>query len=207
MKNAGLAFDPVTSNGGYPRTVRYVGPEGAATEIVAPMLQQQLGKIGIRLEIKQLSWPTFLAQTEQRRTVQLGYAGWSMDFPDPSDFFEPILSSDNIQDEESQNAAFYSNPEFDALLKKAHNEIDPVARAAMYRRCEEIVRDDAPWALGMDMRSFELMQPYVHNYVVDKAHVVDVRQVWLDSKERSSPTAKRSSGNTMLAIIRPWGRR
>ncbi len=207
MKNAGLAFDPVTRTGGYPLPVRYVGPDGAATEIVAPLLQQQLSKIGIRIEIKQLSWPSFLAQTEQRKTVQLGYGGWSMDFPDPSDFFEPILSSDNIQDEESQNAAFFSNLELDALLKKAHNEIDVGARSAMYRRCEEIVRDQAPWAIGMDQRSFELVQPYVHGYVVDKAHVVDVREVWLDSKERprSSFFGRRSEG--MLALIRPWGKR
>jgi ABC-type transport system substrate-binding protein len=208
MKNAGYPFDPATGRGGYPEPVRYVGPaESAATELVAPVLAQQLAKVGIHLEIKQLSWPSFLAQTALRKTVQLGYGGWSMDFPDPSDFFEPILSSENIQEEESQNMAFFSNPEFDALLKKAHNEIDPASRAAMYKRCEEIVRDQAPWALGMNARSFEIVQPYVHNYVVDKAHVVDVREVWLDTKEQPRSALVPKRRDALLGLIRPWGKR
>ena len=66
--------------------------------------------------------------------------------------FEPIFSTESIQEEESQNISFYSNPELDALLKKAHRELDPEARLVMYRRCEEIIRDDAPWAIGYHQR-------------------------------------------------------
>src|SRR5262249_49595297 len=141
-------------------------------------------RIGIRMQIVQMSYPAYLAETGRRGHVQLGHAAWSMDYPDPSDFFEPTFASDAIQDEESQNLAFYSNPELDRLLKKAHHELDPAARLAMYGTCERIVRDDAPWALGYNPRWYEIVQPYVHDYVVGAKHTEDVRFVWIDREGR-----------------------
>jgi ABC-type transport system substrate-binding protein len=206
MRKAGYAYDPVTRQGGYPGTIRYLGQATPGGELMPQMVQQQLAKIGIRMEMKMVSWPTFLAESSKRGVAQLGYAGWSMDFPDPSDFFEPILSSSAISEEESQNMAFYSNPEFDQLLKEAHSEVDPARRAAFYKRCEEIVRDEAPWAFGMHPKQRELMQPYVHGYATSTTHVEDVRFVWIDSAERQK-TALLRRGASALALIRPWGRR
>jgi peptide/nickel transport system substrate-binding protein len=158
------------------------------------------------MELVQVSFPAHLAEVSRRGHVQLGYGGWSMDYPDPSDFFEPTFSSESIQDEESQNYSFYSNPELDLLLKKAHHELESEARRAMYRRCEEIVRDDAPWAIGYNSRWYELVQPYVHGYVADAKHTEDVRFVWIDEAERRHAThGPRARG--ALAWIRPWGRR
>jgi peptide/nickel transport system substrate-binding protein len=207
MKRAGYAYDPATKSGGYPDKLRFLGPsDSVATEVMATIAQQQVAKVGIRVEIKQLSWPGFLAETTKRQNAQLGYGGWSMDFPDPSDFFEPILSSEAIQEEETQNSAFFSNRAFDELLKKAHSELDSVARAAMYQRCEEIVRDDVPWAIGINQRYYELVQPYVHNYAVDKTHSEDVRYVWLDQAMRKQAAHRRAPFDA-LALIRPWGQR
>ena len=52
----------------------------------------------------------------------MGSDGWAMDYPDPSDFFEPILHSRAIADEDSQNRAFFRNPRFDDLLDRARKE-------------------------------------------------------------------------------------
>ena len=207
MKSAGYPYDPQTKKGGYPEPVRFVGPaDTSVTENIAPMVQQQVARIGIRMELVQVSYPAFLALASRRGQVQLGYGGWSMDFPDPSDFFEPNFSREAIQEEASQNYSFYSNAELDSLLKKAHRELDPATRLAMYRRCEEIVRDDAPWAIGYHQRWYELVQPYVHDYAVDAKHSQDVRFVWIDSRERkhASPSVRRRD---LFASIRPWGRR
>ncbi|HEY3594188.1 MAG TPA: ABC transporter substrate-binding protein [Polyangiaceae bacterium] len=207
MKNAGYPFDPATGKGGYPETIRYVAnAESMPSDTFAPVMAQQLARIGIRLEIRSVSWPTFLAETAQPKRIQLGYGGWIMDFPDPSDFFEPTLSTEAIQGEETRNAAFYSNPDFDRLLKEAHGEIDPTRRASLYRRCEEIIRDDAPWSIGAYQRFYELVQPYVHGYVVDATHVRDVRAVWIDESQRPQ-AARFRRGRSALALIRPWGAR
>jgi ABC-type transport system substrate-binding protein len=207
MKNAGYPYDPATGKGGYPYPLRYVAnADSLPSDFLGPLIAQQLARIGIRLEMRSVSWPTFLAETGQPKTAALGYGGWVMDFPDPSDFFEPTLSTEAIQGEETRNVAFYSNPEFDRLLKEAHSELDPARRTAFYQRCEEIVRDDAPWAIGLNQRFYELVQPYVHGYVVDKTHTRDVRGVWLDEEERGH-AARYRRATRALALIRPWGAR
>jgi ABC-type transport system substrate-binding protein len=226
MRNAGFAFDPVTGSGGYPDPVTFVAPtDTAIAETFAPIMQQQLARVGIRMRIRQMSYSAYLAETSKRNRVALGYAGWSMDFPDPADFFEPTLSSEAIQGEETQNRAFFADAELDALLKRGHREQDPHARSAMYRRCEEIVRDRVPWAIGFHQRWFALVQPYVHNYVVDAKHTEDMRWVWVDETMRAE-TRRASGGRVTQAtgrsqrplgagplarrdafvVIRPWGR-
>jgi ABC-type transport system substrate-binding protein len=222
MRNAGYAYDPVTKKGGYPEAVTFIAPtDTAVVENFAPIMQQQLSRIGIRMRIEQTSYTAFLAETSKRGRAELGYAGWSMDFPDASDFFEPTLSSDAIQDEESQNRAFFSNAEFDALLKRAHGELDPAVRAALYRQCAEIVDREAPWAIGFHQRWYEVVQPYVHDYAVDAKHTEDMRRVWIDAEGRGgrprfamwrdvflyAGASNRASPAQRLASTRPWGRR
>jgi ABC-type transport system substrate-binding protein len=138
----------------------------------------------LRLELKIVSWPTYMAEVSQKGRSPMSFFGWSMDFPDPSDFFEPILSSSAIQEEGSQNAPFFANPELDQLLRDAHHELDPVERRRLYRRCEQIVADQAPWALGFDYRYYELTQPYVHGYVTEPAHTQYLREVWIDQEQK-----------------------
>jgi ABC-type transport system substrate-binding protein len=187
MRKAGYPFEPATGRGGYPEVVTFVGPtDTAITETFAPILQQQLARVGIRMRIRQVSYTAYLAETSKRNRVALGYVGWSMDFPDASDFFEPTLSGDAIQEEETQNRAFFVNAELDALLTRAHRELDPTARAAMYRRCEEIVRDEAPWAIGSYQRLYEVVQPYVHGYATGTKHTEDMRAVWIDQAARDN---------------------
>jgi ABC-type transport system substrate-binding protein len=205
MNRAGYPYDPALSRGGYPETLRFVAPaESLPSDAIAPIVAQELARIGIRIEIRSVSWPTFLAETGRRNAVSLGYGGWVMDFPDPSDFFEPTLSSEALRGEETRNVAFYSNARLDRLLGEAHRELVPARRADLYRECERIVRDDAPWSIGLNQRSYELVQPYVHDYFVDKTHTADVRSVWIDGAgERHATRARRS----VLAWTRPWGTR
>jgi ABC-type transport system substrate-binding protein len=206
MKNAGYPYDPASKTGGYPLPVRYlVNAESLPSDALGPVIMQQLARIGVRMEIKSVSWPTYLAESGKRNTAQLGFVSWVMDFPDPSDYFEPTLSSEAIQGEETRNLAFYSNPELDRLLKQAHRELDPARRAFLYRRCEEIVRDEAPWSLGLYQRFYEVVQPYVHGFITDNAHGRDVRGVWLDEQERRQ-AGRAMSASSVLALIRPLGR-
>lgn len=205
MKNAGYAYDPATGQGGLPEVVRYIGNADGFDTQAAQVIQQRLANIGIRMSIKIVSWPTFLATTSRRGAAQMGYAGWSLDYPDPSSFFDPTLSSDAIQEEETQNAAFFVNEELDELLRKARRELNPDRRATMYRRAEEIVRDDAPWAIGYGARNFEITQPYLHGYKVDRTHISDVRWVYIDQEERER-VLRRGRGRGVEALIRPWGR-
>ncbi len=189
MRLAGYPYDPETGKGGYPQTIQYLAILNSYAQEAAEIMQQQLARIGIKIEIQIVGYPTFLAKTGRAHTVQMGYVGWNADYPDASDFFEPILSTTAIQPEDSQNSAFFSNKELDQLLVKARDSRDKQARLGMYRRAEQIVADQAPWATAYSYRYFELWQPYVHGYRPHPILQQYVREMWLDTAEKKHALA------------------
>jgi len=201
MRLAGYPYDPKTGKGGYPHTIGYLAVLDAFSSQSAQIVQQQLARIGIHIEIQVVGYPTYLAKAGRKHTVQMGVVGWNADYPDASDFFEPILSTSAIQPENSQNAAFFSNKELDALLVKARDSQDQAARLGMYRHAEQIVADQAPWATTHSYRYFELWQPYVHGYRPNPILQQDVRNMWFDTAER-----KRALADNCLGPIRALSR-
>lgn len=189
MAEAGYPYDENTGKGGYPETITYYSGEGEGALRYAQLMQHDLAQIGVRIEIKETSFPQHLALTGRPKTVAFGYYGWQLDFADPSDFFEPILSSAAIAAEDSQNKAFYRNPALDALLDKAHGELNPARRIEMYREAERIVCDDAPYSFTYNPLRLELLQPWVRGY---KPHPVVHRRwktVWIDKPSRDAAFA------------------
>ncbi len=184
MARAGYAFDPRTGKGGYPEEIDYVAVAGSFDQEAAELYQQQLAKIGIRIRLKMVSWSAYLAETARRGTTKMGSDGWAMDFPDPSDFFEPILSSKAISDEDSQNRAFFSDAAFDALLAEARREPDPAKRLEIYHRAEQRIIDEVPWVMSYYKRWYELFHGYVHGYTPHPSLTQRVRFVWLDGAQR-----------------------
>jgi ABC-type transport system substrate-binding protein len=204
MAAAGYAYDPRTGRGGYPETIDYVAPADSFDLQFAELLQQQLARIGIRIRLKSLSWPAYLARIGRRNTVRMGAAGWTADFDDPSDFFEPLFSSKAIQDEGSQNYAFFSNAELDSLVERGRRQTDPAARKALYRRAEEIVRDEAPWAVAYGYRRYEVWQGYVRGYRPHPFAQQDIGAVWLDRTQR---TARAQAPLSMASIAAMFSRK
>lgn len=189
MAAAGYPFDPATGRGGYPETIEYLAIAETGDQQQAEIWQQQLARIGLRVRLRLVTWASFLAEATRRRTARMGNTGWSADFPDPSNFFEPILSTEAIQDEGSDNVSFLSSPELDALLVRAHAEPDREKRLAHYERAEEIVRDEASWIPTLGPRTFELWQPCMRGY---RAHAVirgRFNDVWLDRGEARAEAA------------------
>jgi ABC-type transport system substrate-binding protein len=194
MRRGGYPFDPQTGEGGYPHALPYyVYPQGYDLS-ASQVLQQALAKIGLRLDIRVVSYPTYLALTHRRKRVPLSPQGWSQDFPDPSDFFEPLFSSKAINDEDSNNTSFYANPAFDALLEEAHGELDPARRKSLYDRAHRMLIDDAPWAFTHFIRFFEVRQAYVRGYEIHPVWSQHVKHAWIDREA------------ARLARGRPWSR-
>ncbi len=180
MRLAGFPFDPTTGRGGYPHVIDYVTTGDSFEQQAAEIWVEQLARIGIRVRLDLSSYATYLARISKRRTVAMGWAGWKADFPDASNFFEPNLSSRSIDDEHSQNYAFFKNDELDHLLDDASREMHPDKRARLFQRAEEIIRDEAPWAPTHAPRLFEIWQPYVRDYKPHPILPQRFRNVWID---------------------------
>lgn len=203
MAEAGYAYDAKTGSGGYPETIPYLVGEAESAVRYSQLVQYDLAQIGIRIELRMVSASLYYTLVGRPKSVHMGYIGWNMDYPDPSDFFEPTLTTSSILPEESTNWAFYSNPRLDDLVARAHVELDPDRRMAMYREAEHIVVDDAAWAFVYNPMRYELMQPYVRGY---KPHAVwrpFFRDVWIDQRgQRTAAVAPLLGRSSLGAMLR-----
>lgn len=210
MAEGGYPFDPATGKGGYPEPIDYLAIADSADQQYAEIWQQQLARIGIRIRPRLTTWATFLAEVQRRRTARMGNTGWSADFPDASNFFEPTLASEAIQDEGSENVAFFANKELDEILALAHKESDQEKRNAYYERVEEIVRDEAPWIPTVSSRTFEVWQPWVRGYHTHAVVRGRFNDVWIDRNEAARVTLgphPGASGAPRVALSPLGGRR
>jgi ABC-type transport system substrate-binding protein len=180
MRKAGYPYDPATGVGGWPDPIEYLVYDGGLPTLTSQILQQDLAKIGLRLRITIVSWTAFLAVQAREGGVAMSQGNWTIDYPDPSNIFDKLFATSAISPSGSLNPSFYSNPTLDALLARAHAELDPEARKVLYRDADAIVCDDAPWAFTFGYHAFDLRQPYVRGFVPHVMWPMDVTHVWLD---------------------------
>ena len=180
MRKAGFAYDPATGRGGWPAVITYPIYDHGLLVYTAQVLQQELAKIGLRIEIKLMTWPALLALQERPGGAAISQGGWEMDYPDPSSFFEPLFTTGSIGPETSYNSSFYSNGRLDDLVARAHRELDPARRLALYREADGILCDDAPWAFTFSSHRFDVRQPYVRGPLQHPVWRVDPTRAWID---------------------------
>jgi hypothetical protein len=117
-------------------------------------------------------------------------AGWTADFPDPTNFFDPRFHSQAITPTGSTNDSFYASSQLDTLLDAARQELEPSKRAAIYRRAERILYDDAPWIWDYHRVTIEVTQPYVRNFELHPIWLRDYTSAWLDLGPDGRPVTR-----------------
>ena len=173
--------------------------DGSTARLYGQLLQADLSKIGIEVQIKSVSFPVYLEETGKPKTAQMVSGGWVMDFPDPSNFLN-LVSSAARSEHDSINKSFYSDPKLDALLDRAIVERDAVARAAMYREANDFVAEAAPWAFFCNTQAMQAWQPYVKGFRPHPAYWLAINDVWLDLPRKRIAQAGRRD-----ALQRPTG--
>lgn len=183
MAKAGYPYDPLRKTGGYPHEIPYVAYRKGLTEYTAQLLKQQLAEIGLRLDLRMVSYSTYLALSHRRHGTAMSYQGWSMDFSDPSNFTETLFHSSAIADDDANNTAFYNNRALDQLLDQAKRELDEPRRLALYDRAQQILCDDAPWAFTYSIRWTLLTQPFVRGFAPHAMWMYDLSHTWLGAPD------------------------
>lgn len=180
MRKAGYPYDPVTQTGGWPHPVPYVAYKAGLQEFMGQVVQQQLARIGIRLELRIVNYPTFMALRGRRRASAMGPGLWTEDFPDALSFLEPLFHSSSIAEEDSNNWSFYANPRFDDLVTRAKRELDDGRRKKLYDAAQTILVDEAPWAFSQSFRFYIQRQPYVRDFHSHPMWSADMKATFLD---------------------------
>ncbi|HEY8078347.1 MAG TPA: ABC transporter substrate-binding protein [Labilithrix sp.] len=180
MKKAGYPYDPATKTGGYPDPIPYYVPKQGLQEYMGQVLKQQLEKIGIRIEMRLVNYPAFIAIRGRRNQAPFGSGFWQQDYPDAGSFLEPLFHSKSINDEDSNNWSFYKNPRVDALLDDARRELDPPKRMKLYTEAQTILCDDAPWAIDVFYHWYSQTQGYVRDWRPHPMYLHQVSETWID---------------------------
>lgn len=177
---------------GYPDgfDVNYVTYSDDEAETVAQSLQSDLAEAGVRIHLTVISWAAFQTAIGQRLGPAFSYTGWTADFPDPTNFFDPRFHSQAITPTGSTNDSFYASSQLDTLLDAARQELEPSKRAAIYRRAERILYDDAPWIWDYHRVTIEVTQPYVRNFELHPIWLRDYTSAWLDLGPDGRPVTR-----------------
>lgn len=118
---------------------------------IAQAIQQDLKAIGINAEIRSLAQANVIAaggEPDQAPMIWSGGMGWIADFPDPSNFYGPILGCGGAVTG-GWNWAWYCNEELDAKAAEADSIVDPARAEEREQMWSDIylqVMEDAPWA-------------------------------------------------------------
>ena len=147
---------------------------------LAQLFQQELKAIGIEIELKQVTFATYLRETGKPRVAQAAFTGWHQDFPDPSNFMDILFHSRSIHPQNSENRSFYRNPKLDDILDRARPETDRETRLALYAEANAILAEDAPWAFLFYPVDMFAWQPYVKGFRPHPVWLNEYRYVWLD---------------------------
>jgi peptide/nickel transport system substrate-binding protein len=108
---------------------------------VAEVIQESLGKIGVKVKIQSVDWATYLDKAAKGE-FDMFMLGWTGDNGDPDNFLYTLLDKDSIG---SNNYSYYSNDQLHEILIKAQTETDQAKRNALYEQAQVIIHDDAPW--------------------------------------------------------------
>ncbi|MFS2200652.1 ABC transporter substrate-binding protein [Pseudomonas sp. Pseusp3] len=149
----GTVFTLFTRNGG--------GATNPNPMLGAQMMQADLAKIGIKIDIRVMEWGEMLKRAKNGEHDMVS-AGWAGDNGDPDNFLTPMLSCEAARN--GENYARWCNDKFQALIDKAREKTDPAERAALYEQAQVIFNQDQPWISLAHTRMFTAMRNNVEGY-------------------------------------------
>ncbi len=138
----------------------------AVREQVEQIIKDHVRQVGIDLRIDNRPASVFFGQiTRQRTYPHLAMYAW---VSSPTTHFRTIWHSKEIPTAANnyvgQNTPGYKNPQMDALLEQAEQELDEAKRAALLKKAQEIWAEDLP-SLPLYFRiELNVSRPELKNY-------------------------------------------
>ena len=148
-------YDPDRANSildgaGYPRGkdgIRFhllmkTSTSTETTRLMAAVMQQQLRKVGIALDIRSFEFATFYSDVN-KGSFQLYSLRWIGGNEDPDIFYYAFHSSSFPP--KHANRSYYVNPEVDRLIDEGRNTLDQEKRKQIYAQVQKILARDLPY--------------------------------------------------------------
>lgn len=109
---------------------------------LAQAVQQDLARIGVKVEILERDAPTVRAAVRNGE-ADMYLGDWYADYPDPENFTYPLFHSKNKGP--GGNYAFLADPVLDSMIVRLRTTTDESEKARIAREVDARVFDAAPW--------------------------------------------------------------
>lgn len=151
-------------------------------------MTKQFAKLGIELNIRATLYNSF--QEKMRNgNAQIFSWGWMADYPDPENFFFLLYGPNAKVKFGGENAANYSNPEFDALFRRMKNMANDEERQQIIDQMLALVRKDSPWVWGINSEGLMLGQDWMAPILPNSIAQNTLQYLAIDMEKRNKMRA------------------
>ena len=145
----------------------------------AAAIQDDLAKVGLAIELHEVSGAVFDHMTGRRNGAELSLFAWTAGTPDASFYLLPFHSR-FISEESSQNGAFYHDATVDRLLDEAAVSVDEPQRLALYREAEQKLVSEGTLIVLGHQNLFALRQPWLKGPLLEPMWWFRLDRVWFE---------------------------
>ncbi len=131
LKEAGV--DPTSLN------ITMDAPQGRypMDKEAAQAVAAQLGKIGVKVQVRYNEWGTHLDKIVNRKTGDMFFLGWGPNM-DAANTIEYLFA-------EKSTYSSYGDPKVEAKIATVSKTIDPTKRQALYDEIQQDILEESPW--------------------------------------------------------------
>lgn len=157
----------------------FMMPAGVAQyNTVAALIQDELSKIGVKMNIEPYEWSVFVEKLDSRDFDACVLAWVGTIEQDPYQ----IWHSSSFANKGSNHIG-YSNPEVDRLIEEAREEFDETKRNEKYHRIHEILFEEQPYTFLVTGPRLEAVSKRIRNVNPTKLGM-DWKTWWVPRSER-----------------------
>jgi oligopeptide transport system substrate-binding protein len=151
--------------------------------------RKQFAKLNVQLEIRDTDYNRFQDKV-RKGAAQILTWGWNADYPDPENFLFLLVSAQSKVQFNGENAANYSNAEYDALYEKMKNMENGPERQAIIDRMTAILRQDSPWIWGFHPKDYALYHSWLSNTKPNEMARNNIKYLRVDGEKRAALRAQ-----------------
>ncbi|MDY6857732.1 MAG: ABC transporter substrate-binding protein [Pseudomonadota bacterium] len=140
-------------------------------------IQADLEAVGFDVKIETYEWNTFLGNVNPglEGKADMAEMAWMTNDPDTLPFL--ALRTEAWPDKGGFNSGYYSNPEVDTLLEEARVATDQAERAALYKKMQVIVQEDAPWVFVANWKQNAVTSDKVEHFALEPSFFLLLKDV------------------------------
>ncbi len=149
-------------------TMAFEGTTGETP--IFEIMRAGAAQLGIRVTAVDIEWDAKVENYSRLETsTDIGTIWLFAPGPEAHHFLYSLAHSGQAGNG-GNNFAWYQDPEMDALLEAAAEELDAEIRCALYRQVEALWLEDMPFAVSVTMVGLSAQRDDLHGYAVSLGH-------------------------------------